>query len=298
MNLNMKTWKNLKKGIVVVVALLTAAACTEHNTGPERGNLTISLALDADAAGRIMSDGREDIHAIFISITDKQDNVVEEKKIDVIRFNGTYITESIALPVGDLKITRFLVLDETGEVLFATPQNVSAAARDITGALPLPLKVGAGKSTTLHAEVLSTAGLSPAYFGYSSFELTIINPCDKISAEISDGLWCGRGTFVIAYGNTPPLFELHGSNKQAAFALVTRYTGAGTYDLAGTESSYYRNGDADAYDVVSGSLVITSAPVHSHQRVSGTFNIILRDGNGHTVEIKNGKFNNIRGIGF
>jgi hypothetical protein len=295
MNIKLKLWKSLESLMVVAMIM---AACTEHNIGPETGSLTISLALEADASGRANSDGREEIDAIFITITDKQDNLVEEKKISVIPFNGAYITESITLPVGDLKVTRFLVLDNTGEVLFVTPQTRSGAVRDVEKALPLPLKVQARKATSFRTEVLSVAGYPATHFGYSSFEFTITNPCDKVSAVIGGQQWCGHATFVVAYGNTPPVFELQASDKKSMIAVVARYTGAGAYNLAGTESSYYRQGDADAYDVVSGTLIITSAPAHNHERVSGTFNLILRDGNGHTVEIKDGKFNNVRGVGY
>jgi hypothetical protein len=295
MNIRMKMLKSLKG--FVAVALLTAA-CTEHDLAPETGNLTISLAVGADAGGRGNSDGREEIDAIFITITDNHDNLVEEKKVSVMNLNGTYITESITLPVGDLKVTRFLVLDDTGEVLFVTPQTRSGAVRDVEKALPLPLKVEAGKATSFHAEVLSVAGYATTYFGYPSFEFTIANPCDKVSAEIGGVQWCGHGTYLVAYGNTPPAFELWLSNKQSMVGIRVRYIGAGTYNLADSGSDYYRRGDADAHDVVSGTLVITSAPAHNHERVSGTFNLILRDGNGHTVEIKNGAFNKVRGMGY
>ncbi len=123
-------------------------------------------------------------------------------------------------------------------------------------------------------------------------------PCDGVSATVNGTNWCSNASYLIAYGSEPPLLQLIFRNQEAIMGISVRYTGVGEYELAGTESEYYRIGDQTDYTVVSGKLTITQSPSSSKNEMSGLFHLELRNGDGEKVEIKNGRFNFVKGLGW
>jgi hypothetical protein len=123
-------------------------------------------------------------------------------------------------------------------------------------------------------------------------------PCDGVSATVNGTNWCSNASYLIAYGGEPPLLQLIFKNQEAIMGIRVRYTGVGEYDLADTESDYCRIGDQMDYTVVSGKLTITQSPSSSKNEVSGLFHLELRNGDGEKVEIKNGRFNFVKGLGW
>jgi hypothetical protein len=288
----MRNWS--LKAAMLVMAVCLVVGCNESM---ETNHGVVNLALDAPES----SNGRIDlteIKSVFITIENEDGGISFEKEISLLRFNHHFITESISLAAGDYKVTRFLVLNESDETLYATPTAGSALAHLVGHPLPVDFKVAGDEVKSVHMEVVSTEGHEPSDFGYAKFSFSIVDPCDEVTAMVDGSSWCGMGTYVVAYGNQPPLLVMWFKNKNAMMSISSRYTGLGEYDLSGTDSDYYAYGTTEAYDVVSGKLVITHAPSATNSEISGTFHMTLKNPDGDEVEIKEGKFTHVPGLGY
>lgn len=285
--------------VILCVALMYATvSCSDEGLTPGPENGTLKLGFDVNQNGGRTSTEPSGVKAVFVTIESAGGQVVLEKKIDLISIASKYIIETLTLPEGHFRITRFLVLGADDEVLFLTPARPSESAFYVDRPLPLPFHVAADESTEISLEVIPVDNDDPSFYGYASIDFKIVEPCEKMSGKIDGEQWCGRGVYVIAYGSSIPLLELRGQNAQSMFGVSLRYTGAGNYNLAGTESGYYEYGKADAYNVVSGTLAITSTPTAADRKLSAVLNMIVISPTGEQVEIKDLHINQVNGSGY
>lgn len=285
--------KHVFQGLALVAGLLVG--CQEPFETPQLSEVKLELDIPGSPNGRV---NLENVKQVFITIQDRTGQVVTDKKLQLFRFNHHFISETITLPEGSFTVTRFLVLDEEGNVLYATPIAGSAMANLVENPLPVNFTIEAGKLSSVYMEVLAVDDYDPADFGYTKFSFSIFDPCDEVTATVNDTEWCGVGQYLIAYGIDPPLLQLIFKNQYSVMGIRVRYTGLGEYDLAGTNSEYYGYGEENEYTVISGKLTITHAPSAVFQDISGTFQLELQNNDGSAIRIENGEFTKVKGMGY
>ncbi|WP_375579765.1 hypothetical protein ABWH96_01415 [Marivirga tractuosa] len=101
--------------------------------------------------------------------------VLEDETVDILSFNGNFVSEPLELNVGEYFLTEFLVISPDDEVLYATPISGSPMADLVSKSLPLYFEIEENSSIQLPLEVINVSLLLPEDIGYISFPFTVID---------------------------------------------------------------------------------------------------------------------------
>ena len=116
---------------------------------------------------------------LVISVEDTYGNpVMNDKTFPLLIFGSGYITDKIEFKAGEYRLTRFMVVNPAGEVVFASPVEGSSLAYLTNDPLPLYFTINPGQVTNIPPEVVVVGDHTPGEFGYASFGMQIINPLD------------------------------------------------------------------------------------------------------------------------
>lgn len=124
---------------------------------------------------------------IMISVEDTEGNaVLTDFLIPVYAFGTGFTSENVELKTGEYNLTKFLVLNPSGEVIFATPVEGAPLAYLVNDPLPIFFKILADQVTRVTPEVLVVGDQPPSQFGYASFGMQIVKPLDFWTVCILD----------------------------------------------------------------------------------------------------------------
>ncbi|MFB6320431.1 DNRLRE domain-containing protein [Saccharicrinis sp. FJH54] len=180
----MKTnmYKGLKPLFVVISLLLLLGSCEKQPSRVEQKG-KIGFTVIGDEFNKVLKSATFDDSAsvsrlsLLISIADADSNIVIEKKIvPLYMFGNQYISEKIELNEGYYFLTEFMVVNNNGEVVYASPKHGSELAYLVNHPLPLDFKVVPGVESGLNVEVIPVDNQTPDQFGYVSFGVQIVNP--------------------------------------------------------------------------------------------------------------------------
>ncbi len=111
------------------------------------------------------SAGLNGLSVLITIVNDQNQPVLTDKKIS-LQFNGKYMSDTLILPNGNYKLTRFLVVDDTIK-RFATPIANSPKASAVQRPLSISFDLPKSTVSTLSIEVARiSAGDQPENFGY------------------------------------------------------------------------------------------------------------------------------------
>lgn len=114
--------------------------------------------------------------AIFtIQNIDGSSTKYTSSELSIHKMNGSYYTQKIVLKTGAYKLTEFVLLDITGNTIFAAPLAGSQEAQNVNKPLPIEFSVFKNICTTVDVEVLSTENKKPEDFGLSRFRIIAVN---------------------------------------------------------------------------------------------------------------------------
>lgn len=113
--------------------------------------------------------------AIFVSITTTDGEVVyDNKKLELINFEGSYFTNAIGFAPGDYILTEFMVVNKNNTLLYATPKIGSKLESLVNRPLPFNFQISPSSYNTLDPEVVEAANFSAEELGYKSFNFNIV----------------------------------------------------------------------------------------------------------------------------
>lgn len=101
------------------------------------------------------------------------EKILDNEHIEILSFNGNYVSEALKLDIADYILTEFLVISPENEVLYATPISGSVMADLVGHSLPLPFKIEENSSVQLPLEVINVSLLLPQDIGYVSFPFSV-----------------------------------------------------------------------------------------------------------------------------
>ncbi|UCH14671.1 MAG: LamG domain-containing protein [Bacteroidales bacterium] len=191
--------------IIVVLCLIVLNTCDEDVAFGDikyKGKVSFSASLINGNTG-LKSTGCDDLDKIAAAIVDieneKGELVYDTERIEFYKFNDDYISDELSLVVGNYKLTKFLLIDSSGEVLFASPLESSDKSYLVENPLPIEFIIERDKVTKVIPEVLDVTESTPEDFGYVSFSF-IIN--DLISFYITVNIFnCITESFEITDAN-------------------------------------------------------------------------------------------------
>lgn len=177
----MKTIIRLTWFAVVLLTFSGLSSC-EKSSDTVPGNAEFALQLPDELAS--LKSGSEADSATFsfnllVSVTKPDGTIVlEDELIPIYIFGSGFVSEKLELKAGEYLLTKFMVIDPSGKVLFASPLEGSPMAYLVNKPLPLPFKILANEVTRVVPEVLPVNDLPPDQFGYVSFGIQVIRPLE------------------------------------------------------------------------------------------------------------------------
>jgi hypothetical protein len=113
----------------------------------------------------------------MISVDDMQGNpIFTDKLIPIYTFGAGFVSENIEIKTGEYRLTKFMVINPSGEVILASPLEGSPLAYLCNDPLPVNFNIFPQQVTRLAPEVLPVGDQTPDQFGYVSFGVQIIKP--------------------------------------------------------------------------------------------------------------------------
>lgn len=139
------------------------------------GNGDIQFVLDPTGIdGQVQSEDLPEGAYLIVSIQKADGSAVSTRKeVSLVQHGDKLISDPVALPVGDYKLTDFWVVG-SGGVMYATPRALSHLAEWVDRPLPFSFAV---TNEVLMKEVVQAIDVSasnPADLGYVSFGLDVI----------------------------------------------------------------------------------------------------------------------------
>lgn len=155
----------------VSLLLTLGPSCTRIE---EHGALQFGLDLQDDPVLKSATAGTH-LAAALVSVTDASGVLIHDKEyLPLYRFGDQYTTRSLKLPVGQFRLTEFMLVDSTGMVLWATPVAGSNLAHLVTQPLPIPFGISPDQTTSLDVQVVRVGDHQPSDFGYVNFDIGFV----------------------------------------------------------------------------------------------------------------------------
>jgi len=174
--------KNLFYALLFFAVSFASCKKDNNNENESQGTIQFGLSVSQRQSMQKSVSTIEVPVSIVITIADSKGKVaIESKKIALINMNGSYISESLSLVIGNYNITKFLVLNNFDSVIYAAPLKGSNLAYLVTTPLPISFNISKNNVTKVVPEVLSGKSFRPEDFGYYSFSFDVVKAFDFLT---------------------------------------------------------------------------------------------------------------------
>ena len=186
-------------GFLIPLTVLGIWSCESRNDdNTQKGKAEFSLSMPEEAtkslSGSSPDSGIMSFH-IMVSIDDMEGNsVISDSLIPVYAFGSGFTSENVELETGDYNLTKFMVINPSGTVMYAAPIEGSPLAYLVNDPLPLSFSIRTDLVTTVAPEVLLVGDQTPGQFGYANFGIQIVKPLGFWTICILDCPVCMRPT--------------------------------------------------------------------------------------------------------
>ena len=151
---------------IAVFALTFMISCEDEPAKPAEGK--IEFAFDSETGGRQFAEAK----SVLVTIKDNNGVIVyDRKKLSLFQFSGEYLSEPIALKIGNYTLTEYIVLDNNDNAVYATPVEGSPLADLVDDPLPISIAVTKDQTTKVTPQVVKVEGHTGVDFGYATFSL-------------------------------------------------------------------------------------------------------------------------------
>jgi hypothetical protein len=176
----MKPLKALLWMLVILPAFILSS-CEKLFQNEQEGILKLSILVNQQDELKSALNDSSDFQSRYVIVTVVSENgevVMDDERIELYNFGGHWITKEIRLKVGAYELTRFLVVDPQGNVLYAAPIEGSPKAYLVNDPLPVQFEILKDIVTSVVPEVLPVFEEPPEEFGYVTFSYSVVNPLD------------------------------------------------------------------------------------------------------------------------
>jgi hypothetical protein len=176
---------------LLILSAFLLVSCEEKLTDKDTPG-SITFSLNADAESPILKATPNDSlpensYQLMVSISDKNGSMIfEDELVPLYRFSDGFISARLDIKPGEYNLTKFLVINPMGEIIFASPLEGAPLAYLINNPLPLYFSIYADKVTKLVPEVLEVNDNPPEAFGYASFGFQVVKPLTVYLMAIND----------------------------------------------------------------------------------------------------------------
>jgi hypothetical protein len=176
----MKTFIRFFFITLIVPSFIVFTSCEKkavNDAGP--GLAEFSVTLPADMSSKSDSGSVATSYQILVSVEAMNGNAVfTDKLIPLYVFGTGFVSESIEIEAGEYKLTKFMIINMSGEVVYAAPLEGSPLAYLSKKPLPFNFNILPDQVTRILPEVLAVGEQTPDKFGYASFGVQVIKAVD------------------------------------------------------------------------------------------------------------------------
>ncbi len=165
--------KKIRLILAAVMAMVVLwPSCTQIE---ETGKLEFGLELSDDSALKSTT-GETNVSAALVTIMSESGEIIYDKeRLPLYRFGDQYTTKSLELPMGKFQLQEFMLINSSGEVLWATPKEGSNLAHLVRKPLPVFFSISPEETTNLDIQVIRVKDYPPADFGYVNFDIGFVD---------------------------------------------------------------------------------------------------------------------------
>lgn len=155
-----------------------------ENKSAENGTGTAEFSIGSMDQQNLSKSGYTDStlavsFQILISVEDMEGkSVFTDKLIPLYTFGTGFVSEKVEIKAGEFKLTKFMVINPSGAVIYAAPLAGSPLAYLSTKPLPMNFNIFPDQVTSVLPEVLAVGDQTPDKFGYATFGVQVIKPVD------------------------------------------------------------------------------------------------------------------------
>ena len=216
------------------------------NTENERGKsvkkpgITPSTVVVTNEGSKSAKESEITPSAVVVTIVSQVgDTLYNLEEIPLLNFNDGYFSEPLSLSPGTYRLIEFLVLDETGNTVYATPLEGSSLDYLVTDPLSIDFSVIKDATTEVIPEVIPTEVFVPEDFGYSVFRFHVVDIFRfQLTAfaynSSTDQLELTTASISISGDGTP----LHDRDLSAVTNIITIQDGATNYEITVEKTGY------------------------------------------------------------
>ncbi|HSO77339.1 MAG TPA: DNRLRE domain-containing protein [Bacteroidales bacterium] len=164
---------------LMLLAVLSLSSCEKNSENKSKGTAKFSIgSIEASNQTKsALTDTALVSYQVMVSVEDTDGNpVLTDELIPVYIFGAGFVSEEVELVAGNYNLTKFMVIDPSGEVIFAAPVEGAPLAYLVDDPLPVGFSIKADIATSVAPEVLPVDGHTPGDFGYVSFGIQVVKP--------------------------------------------------------------------------------------------------------------------------
>ena len=175
------------KALLIVMSILLLGSllltCKKQDNEPAATDNEVAFSIDvintkSDNSGKgATAYNLADAVKIILTIQNNDGSATKytSTEVKILQMNGSYYTQKLVLKTGTYKLMDFVLIDATGNTIYASPLAGSQEAQNVTNPLPITFTVAKNATSPVNVQVLSTAAHTPEDFGLSHFPVTEIN---------------------------------------------------------------------------------------------------------------------------
>jgi hypothetical protein len=184
-----------QKGFLVITIILFFAAilfsCERQNNETEAtGSIKFSVSLPSMQSVKSVANNPDSSGTMLqLLVTIADDNgkeIFADTLLPLYSFGTGWISKEIRIRAGNYQLTKFIVVDASGKVVYATPLENAPLAYLCNDPLPFRFTITGGQTSSIVPEVLAVGNSTPGQFGYASFGLLVVNPLEFYTVCILD----------------------------------------------------------------------------------------------------------------
>lgn len=185
----MKTSIRLISISLFILAVAGLSSCNKEGRENGIGTAEFSLSLP-DGLSQLKSatlDSTFVSYQLMISVVGLNGDIIfTDKLIPLYTFGTGFVSEKIEIRAGEFNLTKFMVINPSGNVIYASPLAGSPLAYLINKPLPLKFNIFPDKVTQVLPEVLAVGDQTPDKFGYVSFGVHVVKPLTFWAGAVID----------------------------------------------------------------------------------------------------------------
>jgi uncharacterized protein (TIGR02145 family) len=164
----------------LVLAIGSFLSCQKENNEPRATESEVTFAINSSNLKNSSVYNLSNADKIIITIqqSDGSPTKYTLSEIKIQQMNGLFYSQKIVLETGNYQLTEFLILDNTGNTLFAAPKIGSQEAQNVGKPLPIEFSVVKNSTTPVSVEVISTENRKPEDFGLNHFPIVEVKTFD------------------------------------------------------------------------------------------------------------------------